>query len=206
LPVGSEKNNEIWIFDIAKRGAWILRWTLPCDYMWLYEDSSGRTHHCVLSNNKILEFDKSAASTDDGVPFRTRLAGTTLTFDETSLQMASVETKRFALLRPLGDIEIRISGLGEDADAITGLASETINPGTLPTGWSDSLWSDAEWSFELPPADVISKQLVPVPIDIDEIVCQLSWEITTSTEGCDYTLQGEKTDGKIIPNLFYGDD
>ena len=206
LPVGSNKNNEIWVFDIPKKGAWILRWTLPCDYMWLYEDEAGKTHHCVLSNNKILEFDKAAASTDDGEPFKTRLAGTTLTFDETSLQMASVETKRFSLIRPRGDINFKISGLGEDAEAITGLASERINPGTLPTGWSDAEWSAEEFSYELPPAEILSKQLVPVPIDVDEIVCQLNWEITTETAGCDYTLHGEKTDGKIIPNLFYGDD
>lgn len=206
LPVGSSNNNEIWIFDIEKKGAWILRWTIPCDYMWLYEDSSGRTHHCVLSNGKILEFDKAAASTDDGVPFKTRLAGSTLTFDDTALQMASVETKRFALIRPRGEINIQISGLAEDAEVVTSLASETINPSTLPTGWSDTEWSYEEFGYSVPPADLVAQQLVPVPIDIDEIVSQLSWEITTDTAGCAYALHGEKTDGKIIPNLFYGDD
>lgn len=206
LPVGADYNNEIWIFDIARQGAWILRWTLACDYMWLYEDSDGRVHHLVLSENRVLEFDRSVLSTDDGVPFRTRLAGQTLTFDETALQMASVETKRFSIIRPRGEIHISVGGLGEDAETITAIASETINPSTVATGWSDEEFSQVEYSAELPALDSQTQQFVPVPIDVDEIVCQLSWEITTNTAGCDYILHGEKTDGKIIPNLFYGDD
>lgn len=206
LPVGADHNNEIWIQDLSRNGAWILRWTIAAKYMWLYEDNSGKTHHCVLTDNKILEFNRSAASEDDGVPFRSRLAGHIATFDESGLQMAAIEMRRFLLIRPQGKININIYGLGEDGEAITGIANEEINPAVDPTGWSDMEWSQEEWSAEIGPVGSLAKSIIPVPIEVDETVCQLSYDIVTETAGCDYVLHSEQTVGKLIPGLFYGDD
>ena len=206
LPVGSSKNSEIWIYDDSRRGAWILRWTLAADYMWLYEDNGGKVHHLVLVDNKVLEFDRTVGATDDGVPFRTRLAGMRRTFDKTGTQMAAVEQKVFSLIRPKGTIKINVMGLSEDGDTSVGLAQEAITPETIATGWSGTEWSQEEWGYELPPLEVAHTDFLPVSIEVDENVCQLDWEIITDSGDAAYTLHAEKTVGKIIPNSFYGED
>jgi hypothetical protein len=206
LPVGADHNNEIWIHDISRGGAWILRWTVRADYMWLYEDSTGKTHFCVLQDNKILEFSRAVATTDDGVPFRTRLASPVQTFDESGLQMAAIQWYRFLFLRPKGKIQINIYGLNEDGDAITGIANETFKPKLIATGFDATGWDTMQWDQMLKAIQSYAKAFQPVPIEVDEVVCQLSYEIITVDAGCDYALNSTKTTGQIIPNLYYGDE
>ena len=61
---GTSTNNEIWTLDIARGGLWILRWTLPADWLYLYEDNTGVTHFCALVNNRIVEFTSSVSTQD----------------------------------------------------------------------------------------------------------------------------------------------
>lgn len=206
LPVGADHNNEIWIHDISRGGAWILRWTVRAEYMWLYEDTDGNTHFCVLQDNKVLEFSRSVATTDDGVPFRTRISSYVQTFDESALQMASIQWQRFLFIRPKGKIQVNIYGLSEDGDAISGIANETFLPELIATGFDDVLWDTMQWDQTLEAIQSYAKAFQPLPIEIDEVVCQLSFEIITEDAGCDYALNSAMTTGQIIPNLYYGDD
>ena len=204
LPVGSNSNNEIWIHDISQRGAWILRWTIKADFMWLYEDNNGITHHCVLVGNKILEFNKTML-TDDGTPFRTRLALATTTFDESGLQMAHIEKIRLMLLRPRGNIKINVYGLGEDSEAVASLTNAEINPVVNRTGWSDFLWSKHMWSEAFGAIKTSSKTQLPVSVEVDEVVSQITCDITSETPAT-YSLNSVKFSGKIIPKLYQGDE
>lgn len=206
LPVGADHNNEIWIHDISRGGAWILRWTVRAEYMWLYEDSSGRTHFCVLQDNKVLEFTRSVATSDDGVPFRTRIASYTQTFDESGLQMAAIEMMRFLFLRPKGKIQINLYGLGEDGEAISTIAGDTFIPEVVFTGFDAVGWDTMKWDEALKAIQSYGKAFVPRPIEVDEVVCQLGFEIITEDAGCDYALNSSHTTGQIIPNLYYGDE
>lgn len=204
VPVGSSENNEIWIYDVGLGGAWILRWTIPCTYMWLYEDSAGLTHHCILSNNKILEFSETALD-DDGVPFSSRLTLPTVTFDESGQQMASVETMRTLFIRPQGSINMNIYGLSEGNETTQTIASRAISAIVDPTGWGATEWGMEEFSYELPASSSQSKAQVPVNEEIGEILSQLSLDITT-TGSTRYLLHSVQVQGKIIPGLYQGDD
>lgn len=203
FPVGSNKNNEIWINDLSLNGAWILRWTLPCDFMQVYESSDGRTHLTVLSDNKILEFSDTALD-DDGTPFRTRLALPTVTFDESGLQMASVQTIRLLFLRPQGSIQTNIYGLDELNTETHAVASTQLRQNVDPTGWDSIEFDREEFDYVLPPSTGSSKAQVPEPIEIDETLSQLSIDIITS--GRDrYKLHSVNVQGKVIPGLYQGD-
>jgi hypothetical protein len=50
-----------------------------------------------------------------------------------------------------------------------------------------------------------SKQMAVIPLEIDETLVQLGWEITTDTVGCDYLLSQVLTTGIEIPRSYYGD-
>lgn len=204
LPVGSTKNNEIWINDLSLNGAWILRWTLPCDFMQTYESSDGRTHLLVLSNNKILEFSETALD-DDGVPFRTRLAFPTVTFDESGLQMASIKIVRLLFIRPQGTIQTNVYGLDELNTETQAIASTRLTQNVDPTGWDSIEFDRMEFDFILPKASGISKSQIPEVIEVDETLSQLSIDVTTSGKDR-YRLHSVNVQGKIIPGLFQGDN
>ena len=203
VPVGSSENNEIWIYDTSLGGAWILRWTIPCTYMWLYEDSAGITHHCILSNGKILEFSETALD-DDGVPFASRLSLPTVTFDKSGQQMASVEMVRTLFIRPQGQINKSIYGLTEGGETTQMIANENIATIIDPTGWDATEWDTEEFDYVLPASSSQSKAQLPLNVEIGEIMSQISIDFTT-TDPARYLLHSVQVQGKIIPGLYQGD-
>lgn len=210
LPVGASSNNEVWVYDTTRNGLWILRWTVSAKWMWVYEDNSGTAHHCVLtSDNVVLEFSRAVATADDGVAFRTNVKGNGLTFDEAGDAMASIEFLRFKFLYPRGDIDINISGIGEDGPTQT-LAATTITTIVPRTGFSNGEWSGpgniVQWS-ETPEitTEEAGEQIHVEPVEVDEILNQATWEISTEAADTDYILSSVLTTGKAISGLYYGD-
>lgn len=209
LPVGADENNEIWVHDLSRNGLWILRWTVSAKHMWLYEDNSGDVHFQVLtSDNKTLEFTRTVATQDDGEPFRTRVKSGGIVFDPGGVSMASIEFMRFKFLYPSGSIDINVAGIGEDGP-IGSISNDTYTTTVSFTGWGQLMWSDPSlpsmWSDDVGTVDFFSQSVTVVPLEIDEIVNQLEWEITTETANSDYILSSVNTTGKFIDGLYYGD-
>jgi hypothetical protein len=210
LPVGADYNNEIWVHDLSRQGLWILRWTIAAKYMWLYEDSAGRTHHCVLTrNNVILEFSRTVATADDGVAFRTRVKSGGIVFDPGGISMASIETVRFKFLYPRGDVSISISGIGEDGPT-SNIAAASYSAIVQRTGWGQYQYAHAsnpvQWSGNVGQSDTASVGAVAViPVEVDEILNQQTWSIATDRADSDYFLSSVTTTGKTIDGLYYGD-
>ncbi|MEO7905108.1 MAG: hypothetical protein ABIR91_04925, partial [Candidatus Saccharimonadales bacterium] len=208
VPFGTQENSEIWILDLSRRGAWILRWTVPAKFMWLYEDNSGTTHHCVVVDNKILEFTDQVKTTDDGVAFSTRITTGRMTFDEAGVGMASIQYQRFKLLYPRGTIRINTYGLGE-AGETTNTGNKAFKVNVSNTGYGAWMY-DSSNPIRLYDGDVgviatLSRSMEVVPVEIDEIVNELYDEIITDGPNCDYVLSTINTQGIGIPKYFYGD-
>jgi hypothetical protein len=209
LPVGSTMNNEIWILDLSRNGAWILRWNIAAKFMYLYEDNDGVTHHCVLTyDDRILEFSRTVMTTDDGVPFKTRVASGGVVFDKGGISMASIQTIRFKLLRPAGEISVNTYGLGQDGDISTaGGDSFTLNISNAAYG---SMMYSSEtklyrYSDTIGAIDYTSVGVAVIEAEVDDIVNQETWEVTTESSGCDYLLSSVNMVGKEIDGLYLGD-
>lgn len=203
------QNNEIWILDLTRKGLWILRWTVAARYIWTYEDNDGETHLLVLTyDNEILEFSESIATTDNGSAFRSRVASGALVFDDAGMSMASVEIVRFKFLYPKGAININIYGLGEDG-AATLLANEEFVQQVSLTAFGQYKWSDpdtpAMYSDDVGAAAFYAESVEVIPIEVDEILNELRWEVVTEGADADYTLASVLTRGKLIEGLYYGD-
>lgn len=204
LPVGADHNTEIWKYSIKHDGAWVLRWTIPCDYIWKYEDSSGKVHLCILTNNKILEFSDSALD-DDGAPIKTRLAFPTVTFDDSAMQMASIETVRSLLIQPQGKINVSVYGLGEDNEALSLFSSEETIQSQTPIGW-DTVQADMyEWDFPITGAQEVAVTQQTVTTEVGETVSQLDIDITTDGNA-KYLYNSTLINGRKIPGLYQGSD
>ena len=210
LPVGTTENSEIWVLDLARKNAWILRWTVPAKDMWLYESSDGRTHHCVLVSDKILEFSRAGVQPhqDDGVGWKSRVAFESLVWDEDGIMMGKIRNQYFKLLEPRGEITANATGLtrrGAESNA----GSDTFTANVTATGIGAWLYGgaflskDAAWKYGDDPGEVNSygKSVAVLRIKPKGLVAQLDWEVIGETTGTDYTLSAVNTRGYALDNL-----
>lgn len=192
LPVGSSSNNEMWVLDLDRQGAWMKPWNISGDWQTLYNDNSGDTHHLVLQNNIIFELSYSQATSDDGVAFRTNLTSGFLRFSEDGTDWAKVIDVTFVILRPQGEISFSISGKTEDSSLAT-VGQESFASTTTVAGWGEAGWGGAPssifgWSnFDVVPITYGDAQRY-VTIDVDEELQWLGWGINTSDTGVDFQL------------------
>lgn len=199
LPNGTTGNNEIWILDLQRGGAWMKPWNVAADWMTLYDDNSGVTHFLILKGNVIYELTYAAATSDDGVGFPTNITSGIIKFSDDGMDWAKVINVTFILLRPQGSINIEVTGKTEDAELAT-VGSQTLTPVSSVAGWSESGWGGSPdlsspqipeifgWSnFSVIPSTIGSARY-PVSIDIDEELNYFSWEIDTNSVGVDFQL------------------
>lgn len=192
LPVGSETNNQIWLLDLGnskRKGAWMLPYNISADWMNLYEDNSGTTHHLVLSGNVIYEFSNIQSTMDGSTAFPTDIASGQLRFSEDGEEWATVTLITFILLRPKGTINFSVYGRTEDNDQATvAVDSRTYAPTNLPAGWGEAGWGILGWgdTVNVPISSGVPRQ--KVQIEIDEDMNYVSWEITSSLAGTNYQL------------------
>ena len=205
LPVGSSENSEIWYLDLARKNLWVLRWPIAVKDMWLYEDSSGTTHFCVLTGNKILEFTRAGAVTtqDDGVPFRTRLAFSSLVWDEDGITLATIRNQYIKLLQPKGRIVANAYGLSKKG-LTDSVGSDNFITETSFTGIGEWDFSgDYMYGDDVGEIDTFGKSLAVLRIKPKGLLNQLDWEVITEEENCDYFLSTVNTRGVGHQNLIY---
>ena len=209
LPVGSDQNNEIWYIDFARKNLWVLRWTVPARDIWLYEDNDGLAHLCYLSGygeeNQILEFTRagSQTTTDNGVPFRTRAAFSSLVWDEDGVSLANIRNQYYKLLQPKGDIMANTYGLSKRG-ATTNTGSDTFSVEVSFTGigsWDYS--GDYQYGDDVGQIDSFANSIAVLNIKPKGLINQLDWEVVTEDANCDYLLSSVNTRGVANIDLIY---
>lgn len=206
LPVGgATENSEIWYLDLSRNNLWVLRWPIPAKDMWLYEDNAGTTHFCVLVNNVILEFTRAGTITtqDDGVPFRTRLAFSSLVWDPDGVTLANIRNMYIKLLNPKGSIVANVYGLSRKGlSSAIGTKSYTVDTTFTSIGqWDYS--GDYKYGDDPGQVSNYGKALAVLKIKPKGLINQLDWEIVTVNPNCDYFLSSVNTRGTGHPDLIY---
>jgi hypothetical protein len=184
--------------------------------MWLYEDNSGNPHFLTLQNGICLELDLLRTSTltqDNGVAFATTLTSSAMVFDKSGSSMFSSYYTYFNFLDPLGTINVEIDGITEDnpSESVF-LASGVVDavPSVSRVGYGQIMYSNPNallpttYSGDVGPVTQIVNNFFPLPIEVDEIVNQQTWEVTTVDSNCDYQLSSVNTTGYTIPMLYAG--
>lgn len=210
LPVGSSSNNEIWYIDMARKNLWVLRWPIAAKDMWLYEDSTGNTHFCVLVNNVVLEFTRAGSRThvDDDVAWRSRVAFESMVWDEDGLILGKIRNQYFKLLVPKGTITANATGLTRKG-VQQAAGSDTFTVTTTMTGigtWQYGgafLGKDAAYQYGDDPGEIKSygKSVAVLNIRPKGLLAQLDWEVIGSTAGTDYILSAVNTKGFALEDL-----
>lgn len=205
LPVGSTTNNQIWILDLSRKNAWILRWPINAVDIWLYEDNAGMPHLCVLVDNVILEFTRagSQTTTDDGVAFSTRCAFSSLVWDKDGISLGNIHNQYFKLLSPVGSIQVNTYGLTKRGATIS-TGSDTYEIDVTFTGigiWDYS--GDYQYGDDVGSIDIFARSIAVLHVRPKGLLNQEDWEIVTSTAGCDYYLSSVSTRGMANIDLIY---
>lgn len=189
LPVGATTNNEIWVMDLQRGGAWMKPWNIAASAMTLYNDNSGTTHFLILSNNVIYELTQAQATMDDTIAFPTNATSGFLKATENGLDWMKIIDVTFVLLRPQGSISFSISGRTEDGQ-LAGLGQGQFDPSASIAGWSEAGWGGFGWSNmpEVPTQYGDAARYITVEPDDEDEVQWLTWEMNSSGSGVDFQL------------------
>lgn len=203
LPIGSNENNEIWYQDLSRRGLWVLRWPVAAKDLWLYEDNDGYTHFCALVGNRILEFTRTGAQThqDDGTPFRSRAAFSSLVWDEDGITLGSIRNMYVKLLNPKGTITVNANGLSRRGLS-TAAGSDSFTVTTTPTFIGQ--WEYSTHSIGADPGQIntFGKSVAVLSVKPKGLLNQLDWEVVGDTPGTDFMLSSVNTRGTAITDLI----
>lgn len=195
LPVNSSMNNEIWVLDLDRKGAWMKPWSIACDWMLLYNDNSGNTHHLILSNNQIYSLSYSALTTDNGIPFLTNGQSGEVYFSDDKRMWVQLLQVIIVLASPQGDINFQITGKTEDEplQAIGEPTTYSSQVNTQVAGWGEvnkyiTGWGRNAWSKVNLVPTTSSAATQEVLIEIDETVNWFSYSWNTTKSGVDYNV------------------
>lgn len=204
LPVGSTENNQIWYVDFSRKNLWVLRWTVAAKDMWLYEDNSGKTHFCVLVDNKILEFTRAGGvyHEDAGVPFKSRTAYESMVWDEDGINMAKIRRQYYKFLFPKGVIDVSTTGLSRNGVEQT-VGSDSFSVTTTPTAYDNWIYDQFEYDQDPGAVDTYGRSIAVLQVKPKGLLAQLDWEVTSSTSGTDYVLSAVNTRGFSLDELVY---
>jgi hypothetical protein len=195
LPVGSDTNNQIWVLDLDRKGAWMKPWDIAADWMWLYTDNSGNTHHLILQDGRIYDLSRSALTTDNGSPFLTNGQSGEIYFSDDKRMWVQLLQVVIVLASPQGTINFQISGKTEDSPLI-GLGESTTftaEQNVTVAGWGEvnryiTGFGRNRWSKVniVPSSSSASSQ--EVIIEVDETIQWASYAWNTTDSGVDYNI------------------
>ena len=190
LPIGANRNNQVWVLDLDRKGAWMKPWTVRADWMWLYNDNSGQTHFCLLVNNAILELSYSAKTVDNGKGFSTSFNSGQNKFSDDGREWGRLIQLVFVILRPQGRINFSASVKTEDG-VVPFSGSEDFSPSTTRSGIDSPLPIDSPLraidSFYFIPLDS-NQAVAEFVLEIDEDAQWYQYSVSSNEAGVDYNF------------------
>lgn len=190
LPIGATRNNQIWVFDLDRGGAWMKPWNIACDYMWLYNDNSGRTHFCMLVDNGIFELTNSAKTIDNGVKFSTSFNSGQIGFSEDTREWGRLIQIIFKILRPQGRINFSASVKTEDG-ILPFTSTEVFGADSTQVGIDEALAIDSmlraiDSIYGVPTSE--NQAVAEHILEIDEDAQWYQYSVSTNEAGVDYAF------------------
>jgi hypothetical protein len=187
LPVGAANNNQIWVLDFKRKGAWMLPLNIAADWMTLYEDNTGMTRHIILKDNRLYELSDAQATTDDQTAFPTSITSGQIRFSEDGEEWATVTAVTFVFLRPRGQIFVSVQGKTEDAPLAT-VGSDSFQTLSSTVGWGEAAWSTLAWSETQSIPISYGNSREKIRIEIEEDMNWVTWGVNTVQKNTAYQL------------------
>ena len=189
LPVAADHNNQIWVLDLLRGGAWMKPWTVSADWMVVVADNNGYSHHVVISNNTIYEFSYATHTSDDGVAFPTSGATGFIKFSKDGRQWGRLIKAVVENLRAQGNIDFKLNGLTNSGE-VEVLASYRLseNTSTNGYGWGEAGWGDFGWGDMSYVPELTGKSTSDAPLKVNKDLRYWSVSWSTTEANVDYSI------------------
>jgi hypothetical protein len=189
LPVGESFNNQIWVNDLARKGAWMKPFSISATWLVVIADNDGYSHLVVVNGSNIYELSYSTLTTDDGIAFPTSGSTGLNYFSPDKQEWGRLIKVVITILRPQGLINFSLSGYtNKQIVEPLGIASLSASGSSSGYGWGEAGWSDFGWSdfaYTTNVTALISKD-IQIKVNKDCKYWSLSWNSTQS--GTDYSI------------------
>jgi len=189
LPVGESFNNEIWVNDLARKGAWMKPWSITSTWLCVIADNDGYSHLVVVNGSSVYELSYSSFTADNGVSFPTSGSTGLNFFSEDKQEWGRLIKIVVTILRPQGHMDFTVEGYTNKQEIETlGTASLIAGSSASGFGWGEAGWSDFGWSdfdYTTSVTALVSKD-VAIKINRDCKYWSLSW--SSSQANTDYSI------------------
>lgn len=190
LPVGSRRNNQIWVLDTERGGAWSAPWSITADWLLLYSDNSGRTRMLAADNEDgLYEFSKLAKTVDGQKSFPTAAQSGQVQFSKDRMQWVRLLRVIFVLLRPEGKINFNVTCMTSDGpEVFTERANFIARSSQLGWGEAGMGWGRRGWGKikRTPRTSTFASVELSVDVGIDVQWVQYGWN--TAEAGVSYGI------------------
>jgi hypothetical protein len=189
LPVNASHNNQIWVQDLQRGGAWMEPLHIAADDIFLDIDDAGYSHIVIVQNNTFYEWSYRTLTTIDAAPFITSGSSGLIYFSKDGQKWVNLYDVKVEILRLKGDITFTINGYTEDEQYVP-LAKETLSgvTETVGYGYDESGYNAGGFNdFEDAP-EATGKRSQTLTLDINENVRYFSFSWQTAGSGVDYNI------------------
>jgi len=199
VPYGSTTNNQIWVYDVERRGVWALPWTLAVKQFFEYTDSSGNIHLLAVpvTGTKLIEIGGSGSG-DSGTAFATLLDSGLIHWDKDHMTWAYIRKVYVELADPNGNISFSVYGIRRGRD-FTAIGSRSIATSLGESGFGADLLGDVQFGDSGSSAATFSQPSVKKVLNIKKVLNNLRWSLSTSGVSDRYTLIQVVIDGVLLP-------
>lgn len=201
VPYGSSENNQIWVFDLERKGVWALPWTIGVSQFLEYTDSNGDIHLLAIpvSGTSLIEFDRNATS-DSGVAFETNLKSGFIYFAGDHTSYAYIQKVYIELAQPVGKVRFTVSGLRKGKSFatlgtkdISSLGSESGN------GYDADLYDDVAYDSSTYTPVAAGEASVIKKITINKMLNYMQWQLVSDDINTRYTVLQVIVKGVLLP-------
>jgi len=199
VPYGSTTNNQIFVHDVERKGAWALPWTLGVKRFFEYTSSDGVIHFLAVptTGTKLIEIGGSGSG-DSGTAFSSLLETGLIHFDKNHMTWAYVSKCYVELADPSGQIDFSASGVRRGKDFRT-LASRTISAQQGQSGFGVDLWGDILFGDSGYSGQTYTQPSVKKVLNIKKQLNNIKLSLATSTVDARYSLIQFVIQGTLQP-------
>lgn len=182
LPVGSKRNNQIWVLDTERGGAWSAPWNIGADWLLLYSDNNGRTRLLGANNDEgLYEFSPLTKTMDGKKAFSTAAQSGQIQFSKDRMQWVRLLRVIFVLMRPQGGINFNVTCMTSNGQR-TFSGHRTFTARSAKLGWGEARcgWSRRGWGKvrRTPRTSTLTSTEFAVKVGKDVQWAQYGWHTT----------------------------
>lgn len=199
VPNSSTTNNEIWVLDLERGGAWALPWSLGVKQFFEYTDSSGVIHFLAVPNTdtNLIEIGTNVSG-DSGTAFSTSLQSGLIHWDNDHATFAYIKRVYIEIADPTGSISFSVAGT-QKGKAFSSIKSISISDAVSVGDWSSDEWSNFLWGDTGNNGASFQQPSVKKYVNVNKLLNNMQWQFSSTDVNSHYTPMQIIIEGRLIP-------